>query len=158
MLQVSGYSRFEISGDNYLLLEPATNSLDGSGIAFWSSGGWKKGTINASTLYLNNSSGGNVLIGTTSDNGAKLQVNGSIALTQGASGYATNYISAGGGYSPNSGKYGVKILVCDQSDAQTGLGQDCFGAPYELSLIKICGLYCIFFNYTTRRNNNLKKA
>jgi len=62
-------------------------------------------------------------------------VAGSIALTQGAGGYATNYISAGGGYSPNSGKYGVKILVCDQSDAQTGLGQDCFGEPYELSLI-----------------------
>lgn len=75
-LQVNGASRFEISSDNLLLLEPATNSLDGSGIAFWSSGGWKKGTINASTLYLNSGSGGNVLIGTTTDSGYKLDVNG----------------------------------------------------------------------------------
>ena len=34
------------------------------------------------------------------------------------------YISAGGGYSPDSGRYGVRILCCDQSDCQSGLGQD----------------------------------
>lgn len=75
-LQVNGIGKFEVSTNNLLLIEPATNSLDGSGIAFWSSGGWKKGTINASTLYLNNSSGGNVLIGTANDAGAKLNVVG----------------------------------------------------------------------------------
>ena len=36
-----------------------------------------------------------------------------------------HFISAGSGYSVNSGKYGVKILACDQSDCQSGLGQDC---------------------------------
>lgn len=36
----------------------------------------------------------------------------------------THYLSAGPGYSANSGRYGLKVLVCDQSDAQTGLGQD----------------------------------
>lgn len=48
----------------------------------------------------------------------------------------SNYISAGGGYSVNSGKYGVKLLCCDQSDCQTGLGQDLAGLSggYELSV------------------------
>lgn len=48
----------------------------------------------------------------------------------------TNYISAGGGYSPNSGKYGVKLVCCDQPDCQTGMGQDLTGLPngYELSI------------------------
>lgn len=77
-LQVNGAGSFKPSSDRLILLEPATNSLDGSGIAFWSSGGWTKGTINASTLYLNSSSGGNVLIGTTTDSGDKLQVYGAI--------------------------------------------------------------------------------
>jgi hypothetical protein len=35
------------------------------------------------------------------------------------------YISSGAGYSVRSGKYGVKLLVCDQSDCQSGMGQDC---------------------------------
>lgn len=55
----------------------------------------------------------------------------------------THYISAGSGYSANSGKYGVKLLVCDQSDCQSGLGQDCAtystaGAaslPYDLWVV-----------------------
>lgn len=46
-----------------------------------------------------------------------------------------NWISAGGGYSTGSGKSGVKIIVCDQSDCISGLGQDCGGGPYELSVI-----------------------
>lgn len=47
--------------------------------------------------------------------------------TPGSSGTSSNagYISAGPGYSINSGRYGVRVLACDQSDAQTGLGQDC---------------------------------
>lgn len=66
----------------------------------------------------------------------------SLILSQATSNASKNYISAGGGYSPLSGKYGVKIVVCDQSDAQTGLGQDCFGSSYELSVV------------TTRKGNN----
>ena len=46
------------------------------GISFFSSG-FKAGSITASTLLLNPVYGGNVLIGTTTDNGYKLQVNGS---------------------------------------------------------------------------------
>ena len=48
----------------------------------------------------------------------------------------SNYISAGGGYSPNTGKYGVKLICCDQGDCQTGLGQDLTALPggYELSI------------------------
>ena len=66
----------------------------------------------------------------------------SLILSQASGNARKNYISAGGGYSFNSGKYGVKILCCDQPDAQTGLGQDCFGSSYELSVI------------TTRNGNN----
>ena len=36
----------------------------------------------------------------------------------------TGYISAGSGYSTGAGRYGVKILACDQTDCQSGLGQD----------------------------------
>ena len=49
---------------------------------------------------------------------------------------SNNYISAGGGYSTNSGKDGVKIICCEQSDAVSGLGQDCSGlGGYDLSVI-----------------------
>ena len=65
-----------------------------------------------------------------------LLAGGSIYLTQGASSAATGYVSAGGGYSQNSGKYGVKIIACDQSDIQSGLGQDCMGdLPYDFSVV-----------------------
>jgi hypothetical protein len=49
---------------------------------------------------------------------------------------SSHYVSAGGGYSANSGKYGIKILCCDQFDAQTGLGQDLTGlnGGYELTV------------------------
>ena len=68
--------------------------------------------------------------------GTFVQAGTYIKLTQGASSASTGYISAGGGYSPNSGKYGVKVIACDQSDCQTGLGQDCVGdLPYDLSII-----------------------
>jgi hypothetical protein len=53
-----------------------------------------------------------------------------------SAGLTSNYISAGGGYSPNTGKYGVKLICCDQADCQTGLGQDLTALPggYELSI------------------------
>ena len=64
-----------------------------------------------------------------------LDVNGSmhasdgnaiVVGTPGGAGAAnkTSYISAGPGYSATSGRYGLKILACDQSDCQSGLGQD----------------------------------
>ena len=46
-----------------------------------------------------------------------------------------NWISAGGGYSTGSGKSGLKIIACEQADCVSGLGQDCGGGPYELSII-----------------------
>ena len=59
-----------------------------------------------------------------------------IYSNDGGSTKSLNYISAGGGYSPNSGKYGVKLVCCDQPDCQTGMGQDLTGLPngYELSI------------------------
>ena len=55
---------------------------------------------------------------------------------EGGAGLSQNYLSAGGGYSANSGKYGVKLVCCDQPDCQTGMGQDLTGLPggYELSI------------------------
>ena len=46
-----------------------------------------------------------------------------------------NWISAGGGYGTGSGKSGVKIIACEQGDCISGLGQDCGGGPYELSIV-----------------------
>lgn len=54
--------------------------------------------------------------------------------TSGAS-LPNNWISAGGGYSTGSGKSGLKIIACEQADCVSGLGQDCGGGPYELSII-----------------------
>ena len=46
--------------------------------------------------------------------------------TPGAAGTDSSpkYVSCGPGYSTSSGRYGLRFLVCDQADAQTGLGQD----------------------------------
>ena len=55
--------------------------------------------------------------------------------TTAGSSMSANWISAGGGYSTNTGKNGLKLLVCEQGDAHTGLGQDLSGDPYELSLV-----------------------
>lgn len=70
--------------------------------------------------------------------GSTLDVTGAITKpTTSASNMTSNYISAGGGYSSGTGKYGVKILCCDQDNAQTGLGQDLGGLTggYELSVV-----------------------
>jgi hypothetical protein len=50
---------------------------------------------------------------------------------------STHYISAGAGYSAASGKYGVKLLCCDQSDCQSGIGQDLSNRAggYDLSIV-----------------------
>jgi hypothetical protein len=52
------------------------------------------------------------------------------ALTSGAN-LTNNYISAGGGYGVGSGRYGLKLLACDQADVQTGIGMDLTGGTYE---------------------------
>lgn len=57
--------------------------------------------------------------------------------------YGTNnasapyYVSAGAGYSPTAGKYGVKLVCCDQGDCQSGLGQDLSNRDggYDLSIV-----------------------
>lgn len=46
-----------------------------------------------------------------------------------------NWISCGGGYSTSSGKQGLKLLTCEQSDCYSGFGQDCGGGPWELSIV-----------------------
>lgn len=48
-----------------------------------------------------------------------------------------NYISAGGGYSSSSGLNGVKVVSCDQSDCQSGLGQDLNpnNYPYDMCVV-----------------------
>lgn len=51
----------------------------------------------------------------------------------------TSYISAGSGYSPNSGRYGVKVLSCDQTDCQSGIGQDLSGKPYDMCVAACSG-------------------
>lgn len=73
--------------------------------------------------------------------GVTLNINGATTTSSyikidGSSGTTatTNYISLGRGYGTGSGKNGLKVLVCDQSDCQTGLGQDLCGYSYELSL------------------------
>lgn len=54
--------------------------------------------------------------------------------TTSSSNRSTNYISTGGGFGVNSGKYGLKLLAIEQSDCQMGLGVDLFGSTYELSI------------------------
>lgn len=73
--------------------------------------------------------------------GVTLNINGATTTSNyikinGSSGTAatTNYISLGEGYGNGSGKNGLKVIVCDQSNAQIGLGQDLYGSTYELSL------------------------
>ena len=59
--------------------------------------------------------------------GISLIATGNVTIgTIGGSGTSAGagYFSCGPGYSVNSGRYGLRFLVCDQSDAQTGLGQD----------------------------------
>lgn len=46
-----------------------------------------------------------------------------------------NYISAGSGYGRNAGKNGIKLFACEQSNVQTGMGQDLCGKGYELDIV-----------------------
>ena len=61
---------------------------------------------------------------------------GPIKLTtgDGANNITTNYISAGRGYSTGSGLNGLKLVATEQTDAISGIGQDCTGKAYELSI------------------------
>lgn len=66
---------------------------------------------------------------------------GPIKYNQGAGDktYKNNYISAGRGYSPGSGRYGIKIVACDQNDCVSGLGQDLLNGsaqtlPYDFGV------------------------
>ena len=61
---------------------------------------------------------------------------GGITLETGAGGnsYSKNYISAGRGYSTGSGKNGLKLICTEQNDCISGIGQDCTGKAYELSI------------------------
>lgn len=61
---------------------------------------------------------------------------GPIKLTpgSGANSCSNNYISAGRGYSTGSGLHGIKLVATEQDDAISGIGQDCMGKAYELSV------------------------
>ena len=47
---------------------------------------------------------------------------------------SSNYLSAGGGYSSNSGRLGLKLVSIDQSDIQAGIGVDLTGFTYETTI------------------------
>ena len=47
---------------------------------------------------------------------------------------SNNYLSAGGGYSTNSGRLGLKLVSIDQSDIQAGIGVDLTGFTYETTI------------------------
>ena len=47
---------------------------------------------------------------------------------------SNNYLSAGGGYSSNSGRLGLKLVSIDQSDIQAGIGVDLTGFTYETTI------------------------
>ena len=61
---------------------------------------------------------------------------GPIKLTTGTgvNNASANYISAGRGYSTSSGLNGIKLVCTEQVDAISGIGQDCTGKEYELSI------------------------
>lgn len=73
--------------------------------------------------------------------GSGYQNSGPIKLTTGAgiSTASNNYISAGRGYSTGSGLYGIKLVATEQNDAISGIGQDCLGKAYELSVCAALG-------------------
>ena len=92
------------------------------------------GRGSSDTSFLEIKNNGNVGIGKINPND-KLDVDGTMRVSDGNNirigdigtvgvGSVSNYISAGRGFSTNSGLYGVKVLCCEQSDAQSGLGQD----------------------------------
>lgn len=66
---------------------------------------------------------------------------GPIKLTtgSGANSCVNNYISAGRGYSTGSGLNGIKLVCTEQTDAISGIGQDCTGKAYELSVAAAVG-------------------
>ena len=88
-----------------------------------------------------------------------LAVNGNIGLgvgsnivigTRNTNQSFAGYISAGAGYGTSAGRYGVRLLACDQADCQSGLGQDLGSFPsgektgYDLSIAGCIGAqrYC----------------
>ena len=68
--------------------------------------------------------------------GNHFQNTGAIKLTTGPgiNNASNNYISAGRGYSTGSGLNGIKLVATEQDDAISGIGQDCLGKAYELSI------------------------
>lgn len=110
--------------------------------------GWANKLTNTVSLWGNNFDGSNsinstirlafgqqVIIGTQNNNTSS----------------TSSYLSAGSGYSVNSGRYGVKVLSCDQTDCQSGIGQDCSGKPYDMCVISCSGTgsysYISFVNH-----------
>lgn len=65
----------------------------------------------------------------------RLRLTGPLDYSNSSGGALTsNYISAGGGYSVNSGRLGLKLVAIDQNDIQAGIGIDLTGLSYETCL------------------------
>ena len=113
-----------------------TNYITGTAGRIYFGGNFHLDSLGSNATYINYYTGNNVYlvsgstqgkvgIGTSSPS-EKLHIIGSIYAdsTPTSNASKTQYISAGPGYSTAAGKYGVKVVSCDQSDTQTGLGQD----------------------------------
>ena len=90
-------------------------------------GDYNSGT--ATTLQTSRLLWGNSFNGSSDINGSIQTAFGKIIRIgsddgSGGSSNVRNYVSAGPGFSSNSGRYGVKVVACDQHDCVSGLGQD----------------------------------
>jgi hypothetical protein len=97
---VSGYALDVRAATNKRVGVANSNSLSGAPVVFYNdSNGYADGYIDATKLILQSQSGGNVLIGSTTDSGQKLQVTGSAKITGiitlGTAGGSFVYDSAG---------------------------------------------------------------
>ena len=74
---------------------------------------------------------------------------------------STHYISAGSGYSTSSGLNGIKLVATEQEDAISGIGQDCTGKSYELSIAAAQGAsgegYITFVGHKMASLNSYKE-
>ena len=121
------YVNYRAAHDGYAATGWTWNAGSGSTYANFTLGGI--------TAKSNVSVTGSLSCTTTLSVGSNATVSGNLTVadgkyiavgTPGGSGAANkaNYISAGPGYSTSSGRYGVKVLTCDQNNCQSGLGQD----------------------------------
>ena len=91
----------------------------------------KSNATTPSTLYLQDGTGTVSVAGT---GGLYVPSGGISKPTTSGNNITYNWISAGGGYGTGSGKSGLKLICCEQSDGTSGIGQDLTGLSYELCI------------------------